>query len=50
LDQKLAVLGALLKEQTAFTLLDLRPSTPFYRNDLPGAPTPTEAAEPPENQ
>jgi cell division protein FtsQ len=41
LDDKLSVLGTLLKEQTAFTLLDLRPEMPFYRNDVPGAPTPT---------
>jgi cell division protein FtsQ len=47
LDGKLAVLGALLKDNTAFTLLDLRPDTPFYRNDGPGAPTPTQAAETP---
>jgi cell division protein FtsQ len=47
LDGKLAVLGALLKDNTAFTLLDLRPDTPFYRNDGPGAPAPTQAAETP---
>jgi len=41
LDDKLSVLGTLLKDQTAFTLLDLRPVMPFYRNDAPGAPTPT---------
>lgn len=41
LDDKLSVLGTLLKDQTAFTLLDLRPAMPFYRNDAPGAPTPT---------
>jgi cell division protein FtsQ len=39
LDDKFSVLSTLLKEQTAFTLLDLRPVTPFYRNDVPGAPT-----------
>ena len=44
LDGKLAVLDALLKDNTAFTLLDLRPSTPFYRNDTPEQATPTEAA------
>lgn len=37
LDGKLLVLGTLLKDQTAFTLLDLRPRTPYYRNDAPGA-------------
>jgi cell division septal protein FtsQ len=47
LDSKLAILGALLKDNTAFTVLDLRPDTPFYRNDTPGAPTPTEATETP---
>ncbi|HJZ48070.1 MAG TPA: FtsQ-type POTRA domain-containing protein [Roseiflexaceae bacterium] len=45
LDDKLSVLGTLLKDRTAFTLLDLRPVTPFYRNDVPGAPAPTEAPE-----
>jgi cell division protein FtsQ len=40
LDGKLLVLGTLLKENAAFTLLDLRPSTPFYRNDAPGAQPP----------
>jgi cell division protein FtsQ len=45
LDDKLSVLGTLLKDGTAFTLLDLRPVTPFYRNDVPGA-QPT--AEPPQ--
>lgn len=43
LDSKLAVLDALLNDNTAFTLLDLRPSTPFYRNDTPEQATPTEA-------
>ena len=46
LDDKFSVLGTLLKDKTAFTLLDLRPVMPFYRNDVPGAPTPTEAPEP----
>jgi cell division protein FtsQ len=32
LDRKLAVLDFLLKDQTAFTYLDLRPSNPFYQN------------------
>jgi cell division protein FtsQ len=45
LEDKLSVLGALLKDRTAFTLLDLRPVTPFYRNDVPGAPAPTEVPE-----
>lgn len=31
LDEKLAILGKLLREQTAFTVLDLRPSTPYLR-------------------
>lgn len=35
LDEKLAVLELLLKDGTAFTLLDLRPSTPYYRNETP---------------
>ncbi|NTU84220.1 MAG: FtsQ-type POTRA domain-containing protein, partial [Chloroflexales bacterium] len=30
--RKLAVLDVLLKEQTAFTYLDLRPDNPFYQN------------------
>ena len=47
LDDKFSVLGTLLKDHTAFTLLDLRPELPFYRNDMPGAPTPTEAPETP---
>ncbi|HEU5100070.1 MAG TPA: FtsQ-type POTRA domain-containing protein [Roseiflexaceae bacterium] len=45
LDDKLSVLGTLLNDHTAFTLLDLRPVTPFYRNDVPGAPAPTEVPE-----
>jgi len=32
LDRKLAVLDFLLKDQTAFTYVDLRPSNPFYQN------------------
>jgi cell division protein FtsQ len=47
LDSKLAVLGTLLNDGTAFTLLDLRPSTPFYRNDAPPAPQPAEATPQP---
>jgi cell division protein FtsQ len=49
LDGKLLVLGTLLKDQIAFTLLDLRPSTPYYRNDAPAAQPPTEAGEPTTN-
>ena len=30
--RKLAVLDFLLKDQTPFTYLDLRPSNPFYQN------------------
>lgn len=33
LDEKLQILSLLLTEGTPFTLLDLRPSTPFFRND-----------------
>ena len=46
LDSKLQVLGTLLKDNTPFTTLDLRPSTPFFRNDAPAAPT--EATTPPQ--
>lgn len=35
LDRKLAVLGFLQREGTAFTWLDLRSATPYYRNDQP---------------
>jgi cell division protein FtsQ len=35
LDYKLAVLGQLLQDDTAFTYLDLRPTNPFYQNDAP---------------
>lgn len=35
LDEKLLILNALMREGTQFTYLDLRPSTPFYRNDQP---------------
>ena len=42
LENNLAILGALLKDGMAFTLLDLRPNTPFYRNDVPTKPTPAE--------
>ncbi|MEO7912383.1 MAG: FtsQ-type POTRA domain-containing protein [Roseiflexaceae bacterium] len=46
LDDKLSVLGTLLKDQTAFTLLDLRPEMPFYRNDVPGAQPTAEPSQP----
>ena len=32
--EKLTVLDSLLKQGAIFTLLDLRPKTPFYRNDV----------------
>jgi len=32
LDRKMLILGHLLKEKTAFSYLDLRPSNPFYRS------------------
>ncbi len=32
LDRKLAILGYLLADSTAFTYLDLRPANPFYQN------------------
>lgn len=35
LDRKLSILDTLLKDGTAFTYLDLRPATPFYRADTP---------------
>jgi hypothetical protein len=31
LDEKLAILVKVLREQTPFTLLDLRPSAPYLR-------------------
>lgn len=37
LPRKLAVLGALIQDQTAFTYLDLRPANPFYQNAAPAA-------------
>lgn len=37
-DQKLAILELLLQDGTGFTYLDLRPSTPYYRNDVAGLP------------
>ena len=33
-ERKIAVLGHLLGDKTAFTYLDLRPANPFYRNDV----------------
>lgn len=36
LDEKLTVLDTLLKQGTVFTLLDLRPKTPYYRNETGG--------------
>jgi cell division protein FtsQ len=39
IERKMAVLGYLLKEQTPFTYLDLRPSNPYYQNIQVG-PTP----------
>jgi cell division protein FtsQ len=42
LDNKLTVLGTLVKDGTAFTYLDLRPRTPFYRNDAASTPAPGE--------
>lgn len=36
LDRKLTILGMLLSDGTPFTMLDLRPETPFYRNEPPG--------------
>lgn len=44
LERKLAILRYLLEDGTAFTLLDLRPETPFYRNDG-AAPAPAAEAE-----
>ncbi|NOK58410.1 MAG: FtsQ-type POTRA domain-containing protein [Chloroflexi bacterium AL-W] len=40
LDEKLIVLNQLLHDGTAFTYLDLRPNTPFYRNDGDTPPSP----------
>ena len=42
IDNQLTILGSLLKDGTSFTLLDLRPNTPYYRNDRPNQPTPAE--------
>lgn len=46
IDSKLVVLSALLKDQTQFTYLDLRPNTPFYRNDA--TPTPSQPTSQPD--
>jgi cell division protein FtsQ len=48
LDSKFAILGMLLKDQTPFTYLDLRPNTPFYRNDATTTPVSTAATATPE--
>jgi cell division protein FtsQ len=48
IDNKLTILGALLKDGTPFTVLDLRPNTPYYRNDGPNQPTPVEPPPEPE--
>lgn len=45
-DRKLAILGTLLKDGTGFTYLDLRPATPFYRNDSPGGQPKPEGQQP----
>ena len=47
LDDKFTILRALIADGTAFTLLDLRPSTPFYRNDAPNKPAPPESTPEP---
>ncbi len=47
LDGKLAILGMLLKDQTPFTYLDLRPNTPFYRNEPTSTPPAPEATPEP---
>jgi len=46
LDRKLAILNILLKDQIAFTYLDLRPSNPFYQNRAPVAPVPVNPPAP----
>lgn len=45
-DRKISILGMLLKDGTAFTYLDLRPSTPYYRAEAPAAPQPAQQATP----
>jgi cell division protein FtsQ len=47
LDSQFVGLESILSDGTPFTLLDLRPSTPYYRNDKPNAPAqPTPTPEP----
>jgi cell division septal protein FtsQ len=48
IDNQLTILGALLKYGTPFTILDLRPNTPYYRNDRPNQPAPAEPTPEPE--
>jgi cell division septal protein FtsQ len=48
IDSKLTILGALLKDNTPFTLLDLRPNTPYYRNEGPNKPAPATPTPEPE--
>ncbi len=43
--RKLAILSVLLKDQTTFTYLDLRPDNPFYQ-DVARAPAPSPPAAP----
>ena len=45
LARKLAIFAVLLKDQTAFTYLDLRPDNPFYQNVV-SAPAVGPTAEP----
>ncbi len=40
-DDKFTILRTLIADGTPFTLLDLRPNLPFYRNDAPGQPAAT---------
>jgi cell division protein FtsQ len=46
LDDKFIILRTLIADGTPFTLLDLRPNMPFYRNDAPSQPAATPASEP----
>jgi cell division protein FtsQ len=43
LDRKISIVSMLLRDGTAFTLLDLRPDTPYYRNDVPSGSPPSDA-------
>jgi cell division protein FtsQ len=43
LDDKFIILRTLIADGTPFTLLDLRPNMPFYRNDAPSQPAATPA-------